>query len=201
MPDMKNLLIGAALLGASLAHAIPVATTLNPGYTLVEYTGSAAVNSGRLDARNTLFYVREKQIGNVQSWYLFFDPAGVQSVQATVDFGAPILEVIGGNAALAAGAAIWGADIDSDGLFDDYATVTAMGLERADTVSWVLGGSTLGLQWNASDPGDHARILVQVVPEPASAALALLGLGAAGLAGSSARARRRRTTAPPACAT
>ena len=194
---MKTFLIGAALLGASLAHATPVVSTLNTGYSLVEYTGTAAVNSGRLDARNTLFYVREKQIGNVQSWYLFFDPAGVQSIQATVDFGAPILQVIGGNAQLASGASLWGADIDHDGLFDDYDNVIAMGLERADTVSWALGGSTLGLNWNASDPGDHARILVQVVPEPASAALALLALGAAGMAsaGGAGGARRRRQQA------
>ena len=39
-----------------------------------------------------------------------------------------------------------------------------------------MSGSTLTLAWNASDPGDHVRILT-AVPEPQTYALMLAGLG------------------------
>jgi hypothetical protein len=186
---MKRLLtcaLSSALLAVGTAQAAPVALTLNPGYTLAAYGGSAAVNAGNLDTRDTLFHVREQRIGDVQSWYLFFDPAGAQTIQATVDFGAPILDVIVTSTGLAATRSTWQVDIDGDGVLDDYATTMLMGLEGQDSVSWALGGHTLALAWNAVDPGDHVRVLVQAVPEPATAALVALALAGAGLA------RRRR---------
>jgi hypothetical protein len=170
------------LLASGLASAAPVPLTLNSGYTLAAYTGAAAVNAGNLDTPSTLFTVRERQVGAVQSWYLFFDPAGGQSVQATLDFGVPILDVIRTSAGLAASVGTYGIDIDRDGVLDDYASRLLMGLEAGDSVLWTPGGRRLAIDWNAMDPGDHVRVLVQAVPEPGSAALAALALVALGIA-------------------
>jgi hypothetical protein len=186
MRSLLRLLLSPLLLISGLAGAAPVALSLNTGYTLAAYTGSAAVNAGNLDMRSTLFTIRERQVGGVQSWYLFFDPAGAQSIRATLDFGAPILDVITTSAGLAASVGTYGIDVDGDGVFDDYANRLLMGLEGGDTVHWTPGGSVLTIAWNANDPGDHVRVLLQAapanVPEPGSAALAaaaLLALAAA----------------------
>jgi MYXO-CTERM domain-containing protein len=179
--------ISLALLAAGAAQASPVVVSLDPGYSFQTYTGAAAVNAGNLDRRSVLFRIEEQQHSGLQSWYLFFDPAGSQSVTATMDFGAPIVDVITTSGGLAASRSTWQVDVDGDGLFDDYATTLMMGLESQDSVSWVQGSSMLGISWNAWDPGDHVRVLVQAVPEPGSALLAALGLGALGLA------RRRKT--------
>jgi hypothetical protein len=185
---MRSIFI-SFLLFAGVAQASPVALEINSGYTLATYTGAAAVNAGNVDIRSTLFAVREQQVGNIQSWYLFFDPSGNQSVQATLDFGGKILDVITTSAGLASSLGTYGTDVDGDGVFNDYSSRAAMGLESGDRVQWALGGRALAIDWNASDPGDHVRVLVQLVPEPATAALALLGMGL-GIAGAT---RRRKT--------
>lgn len=174
--------VGAALCAAGAAQAAPMLVSLDPGYSFQAYTGTAAVNAGDLDTRSVLFRIEEQRIGGLQSWYLFFDPAGTQTVTATIDFGAPIVDVLTTSSDLAATRSTWQVDVDGDGIFDDYATTLLMGLEGQDSVSWVQGSSLLGISWNAWDPGDHVRVLVQVVPEPGSIALASLGLLALGLA-------------------
>lgn len=181
MSSMRSLII-LLLFTSGLASAAPVALTLNTDYTLAAYSGAAAVNSGKLDTSGKLFTIRERQVRAMQSWYLFFDPAGRQSVQATLDFGAPILDVIRTSAGLAASVGDYGIDVDSDGVLDDYANRPLMGLEAGDSALWTPGDSTLTIDWNALDPGDHVRVLVQAVPEPGSAALAALALLALGIA-------------------
>lgn len=186
MPGMQKIIrrwVSAAALAAvsaGAAQASPVVVSLDPGYSFQAYTGTAAVNAGNLDTRSVLFRIEEQRIGNLQAWYLFFDPAGSQTVTATIDFGAPIVDVLTTSADLAATRSTWQVDVDGDGQLDDYATTLLMGLEGQDSVSWVQGSSLLGIDWNAWDPGDHVRVLVQVVPEPGSMALAALGLASLG---------------------
>lgn len=180
----------AAALVTSGAHAAPAVDSMTTGFGLAEYTGSAAVGAGLVGVNSTLFYVDEQTQGGVKSWFIFFDPAGTQSIEATLDFGQPILGVVTTRAGLTATQAAFSIDIDGDGLLNDYNLAAAVGLEASDTVSYVVGGSTLTLDWRASNPGDHVRVLLSTVPEPGSFGLAALGL--AGLAG-----LRRPRRVPP----
>lgn len=190
---MKQIVTGLCLAAlAQIAPAAPVAVSLPANFSLQSYTGAAAVNAGLLDADGVLWTVQEQAHDGLQSWYLFFDPLNAARLRATLDFGAPIVAVYTTTAQLTATQGEWSVDIDGDGQWNDYAWHRLMGLEAADSVNWAFGGTTLSLDWRASDPGDHVRVLLwqpqgNAVPEPASAALALLGLGLA-----SALRRRRR---------
>lgn len=187
---MKRLVIGALLAGAlSLVTAAPIAVTLPSAVSLQTYQGTAPLNAGQLDADAVLWLVREQAHDGLQAWYLFYDPLNPHRLRATVDFGAPIVAVFSTRDTLTASQTAWQVDVDGDTVLDDYAWRPLMGLEAGDTLSWTLGGTQLSLDWRADDPGDHVRVLVQAaqaVPEPASAALALIGLAAA------AMVRRRR---------
>jgi hypothetical protein len=166
-------------LGSNLLAA-PIVIDLNPGYTLQAYSGAAPVNLGRIDVDSTLFYIREAAVGGLQSWYLFFDPASHgQDVLATLRFDAGIVDVLVGSASLLAAQTTFAVDVDGDGVFDDYGVSKLMGLEGNDVVHWIAGSPLLSIDWNAADPGDHIRVLVNAVPEPASGALAALALLAA----------------------
>jgi len=186
---MKNKWIAAALIAlAPLGSALsaPVASGLAGNQSFQQYTGTAAVGNGLVNTSNVLWFVEEALVGNTKSWLVFFDPRGGGSVEATLSFGGAISQVIVGRAGLIASHNLFSVDIDGDGVFDDYQYPQAVGLDDSqDNLTWTPGGHTLQLSWNASNPGDHIRVLT-TVPEPASLALAGLALGAA------AWVRRRR---------
>lgn len=122
------------------------------------------------------------------SHYIFFDPVS-NSVQGTVDFDSDILGVIfseNGTMNLS----------DSDFLANtgvNYDNPTLRGLEANDSVT-ITGLRQITVNFNAGTPGDYIRVLtafspgaVSGVPEPVTAALGALGLGALTMA-----TRRRR---------
>ena len=184
----RSALLGTLVAWGCAAQALPTASTLTPGYTFTEYTGSAPVGLGQVQIDSTLFVAREKAVGGLQSWYVFFDPLSPQRVQAELSFAGSIVDVIDSRFGLAASNAVYGIDIDGDNLLDDYGSAFASGLEAGDSIVWTPGGHTLQINWLASHPGDHVRVRVAAVPEPAS--LALVGLALAAGAGFG---RRRRT--------
>lgn len=180
---MKTFLAAsAALLGLATAHAVPTLTVSGQaaGQDSRAYSGTRAIGAGSINDANTLFHVQERQVDGRQSWVIFADPTALTRFAATLDFGQPILAVISDRAGLAAGHAVYGIDVDGDGVFNDYADNANMGLENTDALTWTAGASTLALDWRVQATGDMVRVLT-AVPEPAPLALLVLGLAAMGL--------------------
>ncbi len=179
---VRSLMVALAVAAAPIAHAAaPVALSLTNGFTFEAYSGDAPVGAGGVATNFKLFYIDEKLIDGFKSWYVFFDPARVQAVSATLQFALPIAAVYTTRGELLASAAFTSDTVS-------YAYRPATGLESdVDIVAWSPGGRSLELSWLASGPGDHIRVLT-AVPEPASYAMLVAGLGVVGWL-----ARRRST--------
>lgn len=169
--------LGAALLLAAPLAAQPTAS-LPSGFTFVDWLSTGrtqTVGIGTVDTRNIVYFVKERQVGSLQSWYLFFDPSSTQSVRGSITFDNAIDQLITTTSALQSSEATWGL---ASGI--TYGYVTATGLEAAqDDASFA--GNVLSFDFTASDPGDHIRVITLAadpaqVPEPST--LALLALGA-----------------------
>ncbi|EHR70358.1 PEP-CTERM putative exosortase interaction domain-containing protein [Burkholderiales bacterium JOSHI_001] len=181
---MMNKLLAAALLACAFttAQAVPslAITGQLAGQDNAAYTGTLAIGAGSVNDPNTLFFVQEQQVGNVQSWVFFADPAVLTRFTATLTFGAPILAVYTTRTELVNSGATYGVDVDHDGVFNDYAKNANMALEVNDLVTYTPGGNTLSLDWQVQAASDMMRV-VTAVPEPGSLALLALGLLAMGL--------------------
>ncbi len=141
----------------------------------------AAVGNGAVDDDFVVYYLKEKQIGTLQSWLIFFDPSTPQGVMGTITFGESINTVFTSTA-----------DVNNTSVAYRLGSVTyannaLTGLESGDAATFA--SNVLTIDWNASDPGDHVRVLTNVVPEPSTYALMALGLAAMGVA---SRKRRNR---------
>jgi hypothetical protein len=145
---------------------------------------SATVGVGDVNETDAVFFVKEKLVAGFQSWYIFFDPRGTQSVAGTITFAENITALITSTANLQTSQLTYGLDAGIT-----YGYEGATGLEGADDASFV--GNTLSIDFTASNPGDHIRVFTAAptsVPEPST--LALLSLGVAGVM---AAQRRRRS--------
>ncbi len=183
--NLKLALMTLLFAGGAAQAADPTAAGLPAGYTFSEYSGAAPVGSGQVDSSSHLYFIDEKALAGVKSWYIFFDPEGRQGVTATITFDAPIVGVLLTKATLDGSNATYGIDVDSDGVLDDYTTSLLIAPEPRDITTFAVGSNTLTIDWDAVDPGDHVRVLL-AVPEPETYALF-----AAGLAALAWRARRR----------
>lgn len=185
---LRRLVVSSAfLLAATLPGAASAQSASLPvGFSFTDWltVNNAAVGNGQVDDRDVVYYLKEKSVGGFQSWLIFFDPSGTQSVSGSVTFANPISFLYTSKAAVDASTAIYGLGSVT------YQTSNDIGLEGNDAAAFA--GSTLSFNWTASDPGDHVRVLTRdadpniVVPEPTT--YAMLGLGLLALAGV---ARRR----------
>jgi hypothetical protein len=168
--------VALALAAASGAHAADPTAALNRTFT--EYTGTGPIGNNNLNDDQRFFWFKE-QAGSfmtqpVQSWFLVWDPREALTATGTVTFDQPIVAIIIDQAPLQASGPVFG----KVGVTYDYSNA-AVGLEVADAAATSFAGNVLSLSWFASNPGDHIRVLT-AVPEPASIALLLGGLGLVG---------------------
>ena len=107
------------------------------------------------------------------SHYIFFDPDLTESMIGTVNFNSNVLAIITSTGNLA----------NSDFLANtgvNYLNPTERGLEVGDSVT-ISGPRQISFNTSAMTPGDYVRVLTEFsaqVPEPGTASLWVIGLGA-----------------------
>lgn len=136
------------------------------------YPGTAKVGMGAVDM-DKLFFFEERTVGTTQSWYIFFDPTCVTSVDALITFSTAITGIDRTTPQLGFSDPTYGI---GNPFTDVYATRKHTGLEKRDVA--IVSGNQLEIHWKAGDPGDHLRVYTaSLVPEPRTYALLLAGLG------------------------
>lgn len=190
-------LLALSLCSAAQASVISVDVDIAGGGSWLDYAGGGKVGNNSFDANGVFYTMDEAQNTvlaatvavdggsvaagtSVDSHLLWFDPKISQRVQASVTFSGRILGVIITQSGLLA-------TNDLLGLAGvTYLMPRLVGLEGADLFS--INGNVLMVDWRASTPGDHIRVITATVPVPAAG-----GLLALGLLGLAAMRRRKRT--------
>ena len=184
---MKRKLFALAVIAATVAASNAIAA--NPTAALdkgwVEYTGTGPVGNNNINDNKNAYWMFESSgtwAGQaVNSWFVFWDPKDSLKIAGNISFDQNILFVHDDKAELIATAAFGKA-----GVTYDYSR-NLVGLEAGDKTGTSITGNTLSIQWTASNPGDHIRVMT-AVPEPGTYAMFAAGLAALGFV-----ARRRRT--------
>jgi hypothetical protein len=145
--------------------------------TFAEYTGTRVGSDDILTSYNenrTVFWMAEKN----DSYLLIFDPINSGNVRGKIIFDRAISAVFDTKNELIGSSRYQKSDVV-------YDWKNASGLEGTD--SGTVSGNIFTLDWRASSPGDYVRVVLAPVPEPATSAMFLAGLGLMGFI-----ARRRR---------
>jgi hypothetical protein len=191
---MKAILSTVAALmitGAANATVVDVTISSPVGATWVDYVGAGPIGDDSFNMDFTFYTMNEQQgvtlAGDVavaggsiaagtevSSHYVWFDPERLRHGLADITFDGRILGIIIERPGLQATEA----ELGLAGVTYEYPSL--VGLESyQDFASYV--GNVLTIDWRASSPGDHIRVITAAIPVPAAGgllALGLLGLGA-----------------------
>jgi len=183
---MQFKLIAAAAAALLACNAMAADPTASINRTWTEYVGDATVGNNKINNNDSVYWMFENTgswMGQaVNSWFVFWDPRTSSSAKGSVSFDNHILYVHDDQSELQASMAF-----GKPGANYDYSN-RLVGLEAGDRSNTSWAENKLSFKWDASNPGDHIRVMT-AVPEPSS--YAMFG---AGLLVMAFMARRRRSS-------